>query len=162
MSWLRENDDEATDPKTLRLLERGGFEAYYRLHQIRQWSAMHATGGVFTGATFRALGGKARQLAAMVTSGLVDDQGDGVYEVHDWRDYNPTDPTADRRMRAYRSRNADRNEDRNGGRNDDAATGTNTLRSTEGLPVSRPEAVADEDETTASSFTIPDLLRPLE
>ena len=168
MAWLRENDDEASDPKILRLIEHGGWEAYYRVHQLRQWCAMHETGGSFTGATARALGTKGRHLRAMVSVGLVDDEGDGVYKVHNWRRFNPDDPTAAARQRRSRSRkrHGGSHGESHGGshgpsRNSHGDTSTGTGTNPIVLPISRTEAVAEEHESTASDFKIPDLLREI-
>jgi hypothetical protein len=170
MTWLRENDDEATDPKTLALIGQAGYEAYYRLHRLRQWCAQHETGGTFGLATSRELGVKSRHLAAMLAAGLVDSEGGGAYQVHDWRSYNPTDPTADRRMRAYRERQRyaeDRNEGRNvpsnvpsnAARHGDAATGTYTNTETTRDRLSSSEAVDENADERPSAFKIPDVLR---
>ena len=99
------DDAEATHPKVLALIDAAGYEGYYRLQRLRQWTWRHRTNGRFTDAVVREEGVRPKQLQAMLDMRLVDQNGAG-YSIHDAGDYNvPRDTTAAERMRRYRGRN---------------------------------------------------------
>lgn len=112
MSWLRLDDGFAEHPKLLELSDRQ-FRVWLRL---LLYCARFRTGGVVTDVVLRHLRVKNELLSVFVSVSLLD-ENDGVFEVHDWNAYNPTDPSNAERQARYRARQS---EDRNGSRNADS------------------------------------------
>lgn len=101
--WLREDATEADHPKVLRLIDAAGYEAYYRLHRLRQWCARHRTDGAFPKGAITEVNAKPKHVAAMVAVGLVERDENGGFRVHDFAIYNPGSTDAER-ARRYRER----------------------------------------------------------
>lgn len=104
--WIREDTTEADSPKVLRLIELAGYEAYHRLHALKQWCGRHRSGGAFSNGVVKQLNTKPNQIAAMITVELVDTDGNGGYRFLDWEKANPSTTNAERQKR-YRERRRD-------------------------------------------------------
>jgi hypothetical protein len=113
MSWLRVDDAAGLSPKLARLTDNE-----LRALVFGVWSYCcrnPKTDGTFTLDDLPAMvyltpDGPAtvttEQAAVFARFGLTDPRKDGrTFEVHDWHQYRPKDPTAADRMRRYRSRN---------------------------------------------------------
>ena len=136
MSWLRVDDAFSTHPKLL-LLPRPDRWTWM---ELLCFCARYRTNGTIPPQIREAVPAATPQiLEKLVCAGLLDQDDDGNLSIHDWRDYNPKDPTAADRMR--RSRERDRNNDRNGDRN-----GTVTATVTNGVT----ETYRDRDSRAGS------------
>lgn len=110
MSWLRLDDDFAQHPKVVRLA-RGDRWTWL---EVLLYCARYRTEGHVPEAIGEAIRAATPAfLDRCHTVRLLDLNGDG-YFVHDWREYNPKDPTAAIRQQRKRDRerDADRDADR--------------------------------------------------
>ncbi len=122
MTWLRIDDAFPQHPK---LVELARSDRWTWL-EILAYCARYKTEGRVPSAIREAVpAASPKLLARFVDVGLLDEHEHGL-EVHDWRDYNPKDPTAADRVKRYRHRNGgvtepvtealhDRNVERNAG-----------------------------------------------
>lgn len=99
MSWLRLDDKFGSHPKILALTDRE-----FRAHVLALcYAAEYATNGVVPRSAWRTLGITTPIARRLLELGLWDDQ-DGETTIHDWRAYNPADPTSATRKARYRER----------------------------------------------------------
>lgn len=110
MSWLRIDDGFAEHYKISELTDKE-FRVWVRL--LCYAARNNGRAGRLTAAMRREVVGLTDAMTKrFVTLGLLDndDDDEGVLAVHDWRAYNPKDPTAADRAKRYRNRDADRDE----------------------------------------------------
>jgi hypothetical protein len=109
MSWLRIDDGFAEHYKIAELTDRE-FRVWVRI--LCYAARNNGRAGRLTAAMRREIVGLTDPMVKrFLTIGLLDDDDeDGVLAVHDWRSYNPKDPTAATRMKRHRNRNTDRND----------------------------------------------------
>lgn len=101
MSWLRIDDGFAEHYKIAELSDRE-FRTWMRT--LCYAARNNGREGRLTAAMRREIVGLSPQLVKnLVDLGLLDDLGGGVVQVHDWRAYNPKDPTAAERQARSRA-----------------------------------------------------------
>lgn len=134
MSWHRTDDSASLHPKLGKLADD---EARALAWGLWLYCARNRTEGTFTlddlphMAYLTPKGPRAvttQMIRRFTQLRLVDDHGNGTLSIHDFRDYNPKDPTAADRMKKHRAEQRareqaetqqhDRNNDRNNDRND--------------------------------------------
>lgn len=136
MSWLRVDDSFMQHPK---------FEGW---KAPQKWAFLELMGYC---AKYRTEGRVPADLALLprsVTPGLLtlaeqskwlDRDETGALWVHDWSAYNPKDPTASLRVKAYRERNANRNESRNIARDETVTSRARQHARSRPVPYTTPE-----------------------
>jgi hypothetical protein len=105
MSWLRIDDGFSEHHKIAELTDRE-FRVWIR---VLCYSARNPnkTGRLSRAMRKEIVGLTAPITRRFITLGLLDQDADpGIVCVHDWRTYNPADPTAASRMKRHRDRNA--------------------------------------------------------
>lgn len=106
MTWLRVDDKFPRHPKVAALTDRE-FRVWVR---VLCYCAEYKTKGKLPDSARQEIAGLTNAtVTRYVTLGLLDKDRKGACEVHDWRLYNPSDPTAAARMREHR-RNARSND----------------------------------------------------
>lgn len=96
MTWLRLDDRFANHPKILALSDRE-----FRAHVLALcYAAEYETGGNVPRSAWKSLWITEGIARKFVELGLWDSEG----EIHDFRLYNPVDPTSAERKRAFRAR----------------------------------------------------------
>ena len=156
MAWLRLDDKFARHPKVAPLND----VEFRVLVRTLLYCAEYKTKGSVPDAAFTEVPKLTRALAQKFVSAGLLDQDDRGLRVHDWKDYNPDDPTAADRVKRYRDRNAERNDDRNSDRNtavtatgpraQAAARGPSPSPDLERTEASSTSAARDDDAQTAS------------
>lgn len=167
VSWLRVDDGFGSHPKLLELTR----EERWTWVEILCHCARHRTGGLIAPGIRDAVRHATPAFLAKTERVFLSKRDkNGRLFVHDWDDYNPSDPTAADRMRRYRERqeqaknerkdrNEPRNEPRNTSRNETVtrAHGSRPVRNTTAA-AAPPDADAsheldelDEHERTAAS-----------
>lgn len=113
MAWLRLDDGFPQHPK---LVELTPAERWTWV-EVLAYCARYKTQGKVARSVREAVPrASAKMLDRFAAVGLLD-KSEGGWEVHDWAEFNPADPTAADRMRRHRNRNQSRNGDRNEVRN---------------------------------------------
>ena len=111
MAWLRLDDGFYTHPKVLKLSR----QERWTWVEVLCFCARYDTGGEIPTAISEALPKvNPAFLSKCVDIGLVDTTDEPAFHIHDWKTYNPKDPTNAVRQQRYRSRNGASNGDRNG------------------------------------------------
>lgn len=100
MTWLRLDDNFADHPKLVELTE----VERWRWMTVLLYCARQQTGGIVTPAAARALGIRPQLARKFLKVGLLDETENGEAMVHNFRRYNPVDPSSASRKRAYRER----------------------------------------------------------
>jgi hypothetical protein len=117
MAWLRIDDGFAEHYKISELTDK---EFRIWMRTLCYAARNNGRQGRLTPAMRREIVGFTPTFAKkLVALGLLDQDADDVLAIHDWRTYNPKDPTAADRMKRHRDRNDNRNPDRNETRNED-------------------------------------------
>jgi hypothetical protein len=99
MSWLRVDDKFAQHPKVLALTDRE-----FRAHVATLcYCAEYRTDGIVPTSAFRQLGVTSRMAGRFVEVGVWDEE-DGVFCVHNFRKFNPVDPTSPDRKKRWKER----------------------------------------------------------
>jgi hypothetical protein len=106
VSWLRIDDGFAEHYKIAELTDRE-FRIWVRT--LCYAARNNGKEGRLTAAMRREIVGFSDRISGrFVALGLLDeDDGDDVLHVHDWRAYNPKDPTAAERMKRRRSKDSE-------------------------------------------------------
>lgn len=144
MSWLKLDDGFADHPKLVRL---GPPAHRWAFLELMLYCAKHRTDGYFPTELVTK-----KMLARYVEVGLVDDEGEGHYRIHDWPQFNPTkDPTGATRQQRWR--NAKRNGDSNGESN--APVTENVTDEVTSSRARDPVPSLSSEEANASSRTTP-------
>lgn len=141
MSWLRIDDKFGQHPKVLALSDRE-----FRVHVLTLcYCAEYGTDGNVPRSAWRSLGISGRIARTLVANGLWDLDGD-EYTVHNWRTFNPIDPTSGTRKERWKERWKERQ--RNGEGTDEERNGNGPHARAGARVPSRP---VPEDERTSSS-----------
>lgn len=97
MAWVRLDDKFTSHPKVLALSDRE-----FRVHLSSLcYAAEYKTDGAIPEAAWRLLG-VTRKIADRLVAVGVWDMDAGTYVIHDFRVYNPSDPTAAERQRRFK------------------------------------------------------------
>lgn len=118
MAWLRIDDSSVINSKLGRLTDR----EYRALAALWSYCARAGNGGRFTLSdldfciyfstknsekrTTKQQKTLTKELKTFIETGLIDvvDEVGDTFQVHDWHEYQPQDPTAAERMRRYRKK----------------------------------------------------------
>ena len=101
MSWLKLDDGFDTHPKLLELTEL----QRWRWARVLLHCARHRTEGHVKPSVLRELG-LGRAINDLLRVGLLEENGDTGYLVHDWSAFNPKDPTKAERQARWREKQA--------------------------------------------------------
>ncbi len=104
MTWLRIDDGFARHPKVVQLARS---ERWTWLEILCYCAHYKTNGHVLANVREVVPSAKTTLVEKLVSVRLLDKTEDG-WKVHDWDDYNPSDPTAADRAKRYRDRNANR------------------------------------------------------
>jgi len=99
LSWLRLDDGFDTHPKLIELSEVNR----WRWTRVLLHCARHQTQGHVKLSVLRELG-LGRATSQLVVLGLLEQNGETGYLVHDWATFNPKDPTKAERQARWRAR----------------------------------------------------------
>lgn len=113
MAWLRIDDGFTRHPKLLAL---GSKSDRWTWLEVLVYCAQFNTSGELPAQLAEVVpGATPKFVERAVAAGLIDVETDGAMRVHDWKTYNPNDPTAAERMQRLRNKNRNnaRNEHRN-------------------------------------------------
>lgn len=156
MTWLRLDDKFARHPK-IEALTDAQFRVWVR---VLCYCAEYQNRGRFEAKSLRILRGiTTKRLENFVKLGLLTEEENGWFHVHDFDFYNPRDPTARERSRRYRDRNKSRDDGRDDDRDTTVAETFPRARAGAGVP-SRPVTPlgggrTDDPRTPAPAATAP-------
>jgi hypothetical protein len=156
MGWLRLDDGFAMHPKVAALSDHG----YRSWTKILLYCARYRTEGDVPEHAFVELGIDRKLRRTYIEVGLLDEDEDGLYSVHDWGDFNKSDPTNAERQKRWRerqkqrSRNVKRNADRNTESND-SVTGSAVTDNEPSLARAQPRAGDPSTSTSRSNAVQP-------
>lgn len=155
MSWLRIDDTFASHPKLAQLSDR---ERWVWMRTLC-YCARYATDTGKINAPSEIIGLTTPLLAKLERIGLVDRNGDGIPEIHDWKEYNGRTAVERVQARERKQRQRDRERDEN---RDDERDETVTVPSRARAHDPSPSRPKKRKEANASSSLSPAIIDDLQ